>query len=94
MSGSKAALIYATKVVSRELGEYGIRVNAIAPGLVDTEMGRFKPENEIKAVLDRSSLHRMAKPEEIANVVAFLASEESSFITGQVLIADGGRICS
>ncbi len=91
---SKAALIHATKVISRELGEYGIRVNAVAPGLTDTEMGKTKPEKEIRAVLDRSSLHRMAKPEEIAKTVAFLASDEASFITGQVLIADGGRICS
>ena len=91
---SKAALIYATKSISRELGEYGIRVNAVAPGLTDTEMGGYKPEEEINKIIARSSLHRIAQPYEIAGCVAFLASDEASFITGQVLIADGGRICS
>ena len=91
---SKAALIYGTKSISRELGDYGIRVNAVAPGLTDTEMGGYKPEEEINKVIARSSLHRIAQPYEIAGCVAFLASDEASFITGQVLIADGGRICS
>ena len=90
---SKSALIYATKSVSHEVGQYGIRVNAIAPGLVETDMGEYKSPDEIKKILDRSSLHRKAKTSEIANCALFLASEESSFITGQVLIADGGRIC-
>lgn len=91
---SKAALLYATKSVSRELGDYGIRVNAVAPGLTDTKMGGYKPEEEIQKILDRSSLHRIADPSEIARCVMFLASDQASFVTGQVLIADGGRICS
>lgn len=90
---SKAALIYATKSSSHELGEYGIRVNAIAPGLTKTEMGNYKTDEEAEKVLKRSSLHRMAEPEEIAKCITFLASDEASFITGQVLIADGGRLC-
>lgn len=90
---SKAALIYASKSVSHEVGQYGIRVNAIAPGLVETDMGSYKPQEEIDKILDRSSLHRKADPHEIANCALFLASDQSSFITGQVLIADGGRIC-
>lgn len=89
---SKSALIYATKSVSHEVGQYGIRVNAIAPGLVETDMGEYKSPDEINKILDRSSLHRKAKPSEIANCALFLISEESAFITGQVLIADGGRI--
>ena len=89
---SKAALIYATKSASHELGEYGIRVNAVAPGLTDTEMGAFKEEIEAQRIIDRSSLHRMADPEEIARCVLFLASDAASFITGQVLVADGGRL--
>ncbi len=90
---SKAALIYATKSVSKELGPYGVRVNAIAPGLTETEMGNYKPPEEITKILDRSSLHRKADPSEIAKCALFLASEDSSFITGQVIIADGGRLC-
>ena len=90
---SKAALIYATKSCSHEVGEYGIRANAIAPGLVETDMGSFKSDEEVQKVLDRSSLHRKADPQEIANCALFLASDKSSFITGQTLIADGGRIC-
>jgi len=90
---SKAALIYATKTISHEVGQYGIRVNAIAPGLTETDMGNVKPEEEIQKILDRSSLHRKADPSEIAKCALFLASDAASFITGQVLIADGGRIC-
>lgn len=90
---SKAALIYATKSVSHEVGRYGIRVNAIAPGLVETDMGAYKSQEEIDKILNRSSLHRKADPNEIANCALFLASDQSSFITGQALIVDGGRIC-
>lgn len=90
---SKAALIYATKSCSHEVGQYGIRVNAIAPGLVETDMGNYKSDEDIQKVIDRSSLHRKANPSEIANCALFLASDKSSFITGQTLIADGGRIC-
>lgn len=90
---SKASLIYATKSVSHEVGQYGIRVNAIAPGLVKTDMGAYKSQEEIDKIIARSSLHRKADPDEIANCALFLASDQSSFITGQVLIADGGRIC-
>ncbi len=89
---SKAALIYATKAISRELACYNIRVNAIAPGLTDTDMNKTISEDEIAVVLNRSSLKRMAQPEEIANAIEFLASDQSSFMTGQVLIVDGGRL--
>ena len=90
---SKAALIHATKTISHEVGQYNIRVNAIAPGLVNTDMGVYKSQEEIDKIIDRSSLHRKADPIEIANCALFLASDMSSFITGQVLIADGGRVC-
>ena len=88
---SKAALIWATKSISKELGKYNIRVNAVAPGLTDTQMGHFKSQEEIDKVLTVTSLGRMGTPDEIANSVCFLASEEAGFITGQVLIVDGGR---
>ena len=90
---SKAALIHATKTISHEVGSYGIRVNAVAPGLTETDMGNYKNDEEIQKILDRSSMHRKAEPEEIAETVLFLASDKASFITGQVIIADGGRIC-
>ena len=88
---SKAALIWATKCLAKEVGVYGVRVNAVAPGLTDTSMGHFKSEEEMKTVLARTPMARMAKPKEIADVVLFLASEEASYITGQIIQVDGGR---
>ena len=89
---SKAALIWATKSISKELAQYGIRVNAIAPGLTDTSMGHEKNEEELNKVINRSSLKRMAKPVEIVNGMLFLASDKSSFMTGSILNIDGGRL--
>ena len=89
---SKAALIWATKSVSKELAQFGIRVNAIAPGLTNTSMGHEKNEEELNKVIERSSMKRMAKPEEIVNGILFLASDKSSFMTGSVLNIDGGRL--
>ena len=88
---SKAALIWATKCISKELGQYNIRVNAVAPGFTDTSMGHFNREEELEKMIDQTSLHRMATPEEIAKGVAYLASDDASFITGHVLVIDGGR---
>lgn len=89
---SKAALIFATKCVAKEMGPYGVRVNAVAPGLTDTSMGNYKSEGELNKVIDRTALRRMAEPEEIAKTIMFLASEDSKFITGHVLCVDGGRL--
>lgn len=88
---SKAALIWATKCVAKELGVFGIRVNAVAPGLTQTTMGNFKSEDELQKVINVTSLGRMATPEEIAKGIAYLASDDASFITGHVLVIDGGR---
>ena len=88
---SKAALIFATKCLAKEMGPYCIRVNAVAPGLTDTKMGNFKSSDELEKVVNRTSLRRMANPSEIADAVLFLSSDKASFITGQVLIVDGGR---
>jgi len=87
---SKAALIFATKTLSKELARYNIRINAVAPGLTDTEMA---DQMEIKAknmMLESSAMNRLATTDEIANTALFLASESSSFITGQILRVDGG----
>lgn len=88
---SKAALIWATKCLSKEIGIYGVRVNAIAPGLTETSMGHYKSEEELQKVMNRTSLRRMGTPNEIAEAVLYLASDDASFITGQVLQVDGGR---
>jgi len=88
---SKAALIWATKCVAKELGVYNIRVNGVAPGMTDTQMGHYKNQEELDKVLSATSLHRMATVEEIANGIVFLASDLSSFTTGHILVIDGGR---
>ena len=89
---SKAALIWITKSAAKELGEYNIRVNGIAPGLIDTEMGHYKSETEMKKVFDRMSVKRMGKPEEVAKAALYLSSDEADYITGQILVIDGGRV--
>jgi 3-oxoacyl-[acyl-carrier protein] reductase len=89
---SKAALIWATQTLSKELANYNIRVNAVAPGLTQTEMGVYKSQEEIEKVINRTSLKRMAKPIEIAEAILYLVSDKSSFVTGHILIIDGGRI--
>ena len=88
---SKAALIWATKCVAKELGPYNIRVNAVAPGMVETQMGHYKSEEELSKVVGQTSLRRMGNTDEIANGIAYLASDLSSFTTGHVLVIDGGR---
>lgn len=89
---SKAALIWATRCLAKEVGGSGVRVNAVAPGLVDTNMGHFKSDEEIEKVLKRTPLGRMGRPEEIADAVAFLASDDAKYITGQIIHVDGGRV--
>tara|TARA_Y100000589_G_C27098715_1_gene607096 strand:- start:395 stop:1150 length:756 start_codon:yes stop_codon:yes gene_type:complete len=88
---AKAALNFATKVLSKELASQGIRVNAVAPGITDTEMLKKMDSNSINQELDLSSLKKIATPEEIASVIMFLCSEESSHITGQIIKVDGGK---
>ena len=90
-SSAKSALITQSKVLSRELGVHNIRVNTIAPGLTDTDMMKENTTQEtIKDVLSRVSLRRIASTGEIANTALFLSSDLSSYITGQVIRADGG----
>lgn len=87
---SKAALIAFTKTLSAELAFFGVRVNAIAPGLTDTDMAILMEEKSGISMLRESAMGRLARPEEIAKLAVFLASDDSSFITGQVIRCDGG----
>ena len=87
---TKAAIVGATKALAREFGLDNIRVNAVAPGLTDTDMGNKMDDDYSRGIIQRSSLGRMGKPAEIANAILFLASDLSSYITGQVIRVDGG----
>lgn len=90
-AASKAALIANTKVLSRELGAYNIRVNAIAPGTTNTDMlNNNSPKDLIKDFVEKTSLKRVGKANEIANVALFLSSNLSSYVTGQTIRVDGG----
>ena len=88
---SKAALMYATKLLAKEYASYGIRINAVAPGTVHTDMDSARTEKQMEEVIGRTALKRGAEPEEIANVISFLASDSSSYMTGSVVVVDGGR---
>jgi 3-oxoacyl-[acyl-carrier protein] reductase len=89
---AKAGVIGMTKVWARELGRKGIRVNAVAPGFIETRMTEGIPEKVIDMIVERVPLQRMGRPEEIANAYLFLASDEASYISGHVLSVDGGAV--
>ena len=90
-SSTKAAISSAARILAKELGNYQIRVNAICPGLTDTDMAKLNTRDDfLKEEINRISLKRIGKPNEIANVAVFLASDLSSYISGQNIVVDGG----
>ena len=89
-ASAKAGVITLTKVLSKELARKNIRVNAIAPGVVDTEMGKSIPEENRKVMLSHVPMGRFAEPSEIADVVLFLCSPLASYVTGQTIRVNGG----
>lgn len=89
-SAAKAGIIGLTKSVAKELGSRGITANAVAPGFIETDMTDAMPEKAKEAVKTQITLGRIGKPADVAGAVAFLASEEASYITGQVIAVDGG----
>ena len=91
-AASKAGLIGFTKSVAKEFASRGINVNAIAPGYIATEMTEELNDSQKEALLGLIPLNRMGRPEDIAKAVAFLASDDASYITGQVITVDGGMV--
>jgi 3-oxoacyl-[acyl-carrier protein] reductase len=89
---TKSGVIGMTKVWARELGRKGIRVNAVAPGFIATEMVDTVPENVIEMMVGKTPLARLGKPEDIANAYIFLASDLASYISGTVISVDGGLV--
>jgi len=89
-AASKAGIIGFTKALARELAPRGVRVNAIAPGYIETALTDVLPERVRKAILDATPLGRLGAPADVAAAVRFLCSDEASFITGEVLLVDGG----
>lgn len=89
-SASKAAMVAATKTLSSELAPSGVRVNAVAPGVIKTEMTENLPEEAVRRLMSKSSVKHFGLPEDVAGLILFLASDMSSYITGQVIRVDGG----
>lgn len=89
-SASKAGIIGLTKSVAKELGSRGITVNAVAPGFIVTEMTDAMPEDAKEQVAERIAMKKLGSVEDVAELIAFLASDKASYITGQVICVDGG----
>ena len=89
-TSSKAAVINMTRSMALDLGCFGVRVNAVAPGFIDSQMQQQKPPADLKAAIECVPLGRLGSAEEVAKVVLFLLSDMSSYITGETIVTDGG----
>jgi len=91
-AASKGGLVSFTKSLARELGQFNIQVNAVAPGLIETDWLARVPKEKVEAIIKQTALGRIGRPEEVAHAVLFLASKESDYITGQTIVVDGGIV--
>jgi len=91
-AAAKGGVIAFTKALARELGPFNIQVNAVAPGLIETAMANQMPPEQREAIVKSTALNRMGKPEEAAWAVLFLASSMADYITGQIIVVDGGIV--
>ena len=91
-SASKGAVIAFTKALAKELGPAGVRVNCVSPGVIETEMNGHLSDDDKLALKEETPLMQLGTPEQVADAVAFLCSEQASFITGQVLGVNGGMV--
>ena len=91
-AAAKAGIFGFTKTIAKELGGKGILCNAIAPGFIETDMISTLPEDYINNIIQQTAIKRLGQAEDVSNLVAFLASDEASYITGQVISVDGGMI--
>jgi 3-oxoacyl-[acyl-carrier protein] reductase/2-hydroxycyclohexanecarboxyl-CoA dehydrogenase len=89
-AAAKAGVLGLTRTTAKELARYGITANAICPGFIDTQMTRSMPESVLQQYVEAVPLGRIGKPSDIANVVAFLASDEASYVTGEIITVGGG----
>ena len=89
-SSTKAGLIGYTKALAKEVGYSGINVNCVCPGVIDTPMNKHLSEKDINELKEQTPLGRIGKPEEVANLIYFLSTDDADFITGQVISVDGG----
>lgn len=90
-SAAKSGVHGLTKAAAKDLGKFGVNVNAIAPGFILTEMGESMPDEFKKIAIEESALKRAGRPEDVANLVAFLASDAAKHITGEIIKVDGGQ---
>jgi 3-oxoacyl-[acyl-carrier protein] reductase len=89
-AASKAGIIGFTKSLAKELGSRNVRANVVAPGYVTTRLTEVLPEDATKAMLENTALGRLGEPKDVAGAVRFLSSDDAAFITGAVLLVDGG----